>query len=102
MLLSTLPGIIFCGAQNTPHTHAQQHSRREREREVVITGGGPQPPIKHLAIAVHHRPATRAWCGPLLLVLLGGFVTLFVLYAYCLMSKILGCAWAKKHKTSEV
>ena len=50
-----------------------------------MTDDGPQPPIKQLAIAPHQEPATHAWCGPLLLVLLGGVVTLFVLFAYCLI-----------------
>ena len=67
-----------------------------------MTDDGPQPPIKQVAIAVHLGPATRAWFGSLLVVLLVvvGAVTLFVLCVWCLMSCFLGYATAKKLKTS--
>ena len=77
--------IIFRGARethDTPHTHAQ-HSKRE----TVMTDDGSQPPIEQLATAVHRGPATRSWCGPLLVVLLGGVV---MFSACCLMSRCLG------------
>ena len=45
-----------------------------KEREAVMTDDGSQPPIKQLATAVHRGPATRSWCGPLLLVLVDGIV----------------------------
>ena len=73
-LLPKLHILIFRGARQTRdtiHTHAQ-HSKRERE--AVMTDGGSQPPIEQLAIAVHRGSATPLWCGPLLLVLLGGDV----------------------------
>ena len=54
-----------------------------------MTDDGLQPPIDELAAAVHREPATRPWCGPLLLVLLGGVVML-VFFACCLMSRFLG------------
>ena len=62
-----------------------------------MTEDGPQPLTKQPAfIAVHHGPATRAWCGPLLPVLLGG---LSVFFACC---SFLGCVWGEKHKTLEL
>ena len=73
--------------RDTPHTHAQ-HSRREGE--VVMTDDGSQLQIKQLAAAVHREPATRAWCGPLLLVLLGGVEMLLVFSACGPMSRFLG------------
>ena len=82
--LTILPKIhilIFRSARetrDTPHTHAQ-HSKREREP--VMTDDGSQPPIEQLATAVHRGPATCSWCGPLLLVLLGGVVMLLVFSA---------------------
>ena len=51
-----------------------------------MTDDGSQPPIEQLATAVHRGPATRSWCGPLLLVLLGGVVKLLVFCACRLMS----------------
>ena len=87
---------IFRGAHDTPHTAAQH------KREVVITDDGPQTPIKQLATAEHHRPTKRDWCGPLLLVLLGGIVTFFVFFACCMMPRFLGCASAKNQKTSKI
>ena len=53
-----------------------------------MTDDGSQPPIEQLATAVHRGPATRSWCGPLLLVLLliGGVVMLLVFSICCLMS----------------
>ena len=39
-----------------------------KEREAVTADDESQPPIEQLAIAVHRGSATRAWCGPLLLV----------------------------------
>ena len=58
--------------------------------------------MKQLAIAVHRGPATRAWRGPLLLVLLSRVVArLFVFFSCCLMSidRVVGRASGKKHKT---
>ena len=52
-----------------------------------MTDDGSQPPIEQLATAVHLGPATRSWCGPLLLVLLGGVI---MFYACCLMARFLG------------
>ena len=96
--------VLFIVTRATHRAH--MHSTRAGDTEVVVTDDGPQPPIKQLAfIAVHLGPATRAWSGPLLLVLLliiGGVVTLFVFCACCRMSRFLGCASAKKHKTSEI
>ena len=40
----------------------------------MMTDDGSQPPIAQLATAVHRGHATRSWCHPLLLVLLGGVV----------------------------
>ena len=63
---------------------------------------GPQPPIKQLATAVHRRPATSAWCGPLLLVLLSG------VHVACVLCMLPGvyicgvCALANKHQTPEI
>ena len=55
-----------------------------------MTDGGSHPPIAQLATAVHRGPTTRSWCGPLLLVVLGGVVTLLVVSACFLMSRFLG------------
>ena len=80
--LTILPKIrilFFRGARltrDTPHTHYMH--RTAKEREAVMTHDGSQPPIEQLATAVHRGPATRSWCGPLLLVLLGGVVMLSV------------------------
>ena len=72
----------------THRTHIRaQHS--EKEREAVMTDDGSQPPIEQLATAVHRGSATRSWCGPLLLVLLGGVVMLLVFSARCLVSRFL-------------
>ena len=46
-----------------------------------MTDDGSQPPIEQQATAVHRGSATRSWCGPLLLVLLGGVVMLLVFSA---------------------
>ena len=51
-----------------------------------MTDDGSQPPIQQLATAVHRGPATRSWCSPLLLGLLGEVVML-VLSACCLVSR---------------
>ena len=67
-----------------------------------MTDDGSQLSIKQLATAVHRGPATRGWCGPLPLVLLVGVVTLFVFSVLSFMSRFLGCAAGKKHKTSEI
>ena len=67
-----------------------------------MTRDGPRPPIKQLATAVHHGPATRSWCGVLLLALVGGVVTLFGVIACCLGPRFMGCASGKKHRTSEI
>ena len=56
-----------------------------------MTDDGPQRPMNKLAKTAHHGPATLVWCGPLLLVPLGGVVTLLVFVACCLMSRLLGC-----------
>ena len=61
------------------------HSTAE-ERKVVMTDDGSQLAIKQLATAVHRGPATRAWCGPLLLVQLVGVVALFVVL--CMSSDV--------------
>ena len=58
-----------------------------------MTNDGQQPPIKQrlIVIAVHQGPATRARCGPLLLVLLliGEVATLFVsLFVFCMLSDV--------------
>ena len=74
-------------ARRTAHTCPAQ---QKREREAVMTDVGSQPSIEQLATAVHIRPAARSWCGPLLLVLLGGVVMLLVFSACCLMSRSLG------------
>ena len=58
----------------------------QKKREAVMTDDGSQPPIKQLATAVHRGPATRAWCGPLLLVQLVGVVALFVVL--CMSSDV--------------
>ena len=67
-------------------------SNSRREREVVMTADGQEPPTKKLAIAVPHGPATSARCGPLLLVLLGGVVTLRrgsnVVCVFCMLSDV--------------
>ena len=61
-----------------------------------MTDDGPQRPMKLPAKVAHHGPATRAWCGPLQLVVLpGGVVTLFVFSACRLVSRSLGCASGK-------
>ena len=93
-------GIIFRGAHDTPHTRAHHHSKRERGGDDRRRTAASEKATT-VAIAVHHRSATRAWRGPLLLVRLGGVVTLVVLFACCLRSTFLGCASGKKHKTSE-
>ena len=49
----------------------------------MMTDDGSQPSIEQLATAIHHGPATRAWCGPLLLVLLGR-VASFVVGVLCM------------------
>ena len=73
--LTVLPNIhilIFAvHALHTAHTRTAQ-----RKREAVMTDDGSEPPIEQLATAVHRGPATPSWCGPLLLVLLGGVVML--------------------------
>ena len=72
--------MLFFAARTTHRTH--MHSSTAEEIEVVMTDDGPQPPIYQLAIAVRHGPATHAWCGPLLLVLLGEVVTLCSLHVF--------------------
>ena len=88
--LTILPKIlvlIFRGARDARHTaHA---CTAQQKREAVMTDDGSQPPIEQLAKAVHRGPATRSWCGPLLLVLLGGVVMLLVFSARCLVSRFL-------------
>ena len=93
--------LSFFTARTTHRT--RMRSITAEESDVVMTDDGPQRPIKQVDKALHHAPATRAWCGPLLLVL-GGVVSLFVLFACCLMSsnRFLGCSSGKKHKTSEI
>ena len=54
-----------------------------------MTDDGSQPLLQQLATAVHGGPATHSWCGPLLLVLLGG-VIISVFSACCLMSRFRG------------
>ena len=67
-----------------------------------MTDDGSQPPIGQLTTAVHRGLAKRSWCGPLLLVLLGGVVMLLVFSACCLMSRFLGRVSGKKHQTLEI
>ena len=54
--------ILLFSRFATHRTH--MHSSTAEEGEVVITNHGSQPPIKQVATAAHHRPATLAWCGP--------------------------------------
>ena len=91
--------IIFRGARDARHTAHACTAQQKREAVVgvvvlalthcynavrghrtgsdnLMTDDGSQPPIEQLATAVHRGPATRSWCGPLLLVLLGGVVML--------------------------
>lgn len=63
---------------------------------------GPHSLFKKLGTQVPHRPATRAWCDPLLLDLLGGDVTLFVLMCCCLVSRFPVCGSGKKITTWEI
>ena len=84
--------------RDTPHAWHNMHSTTKGR------GGDDwrsQLPIEQLATAVHRGSATRSWCGPLLLVLLGGVVML-VFSACCLMSRFLRWVSGKKHKTSEI
>ena len=70
--------------------HSTAQDSTAKEREAVMTDDGSQPPIEQLATAVHRGPATCSWCGPLLLVLLGGVVMLSLVFsACCLMSRFL-------------
>ena len=48
-----------------------------------MTDDGSQPPLEQLATVVHRGSATRSWCDPLLLVLLGEVVMLLV-FSACL------------------
>ena len=74
-------------AQNKDARHTEHTSyTAQQKREAVMTDDGSQPPIEQLATAAHRGPATRSWCGPLLLVLLGGVVKLLVFCACRLMS----------------
>ena len=66
--------FLFFAARARCATHLTHAQHSKREREAVMTDGGSQPPIEQLAIAVHRGSATPLWCGPLLLVLLGGVV----------------------------
>ena len=66
--------FLFFAARYRRATHLTHAQHSKREREAVMTDGGSQPPIEQLAIAVHRGSATPMWCGPLLLVLLGGDV----------------------------
>ena len=99
---SILPSTGDYFSRRARHTATHMHSNTTEEKEVVMADDEPQPPIKQPATAVHHRPATRPWCGPVLLVLLGGVVALLVFFACCLMSRFLGCTSGKRHKTSEI
>ena len=93
--LTILPKIhiIFFSRRATDARHDAHDTtctaQQKREREAVMTDDGSKPPIDQLATAVHRRSATRSWCGPLLLVLLGGVVILLVFSACCLMSRFL-------------
>ena len=78
--------FVACARRATHRTHMFS---TEKVKEAVITDDGSQPPIEQLATAAHRVPATRSWCGLLLLVLLGGVVML-VFSACCLMSIFLG------------
>ena len=82
--------VLFVAARARCVTHRTHMHSTAKDREAVMTDDGSQPPIEQLATAVHRGPATRSWCGPLLLVLLGGVVTLLVFSACCLMSRFLG------------
>ena len=85
--------ILLCSAARTTHrTH--MHSSTAEEREVMMTDNGPQPPTKELATAVHHGPATRAWCG--LLVLLDGVVALFCVLRMLSDVKISGVCFGQE------
>ena len=77
--------IVLFFAVRTTHRTRMRSSTAE-EREAVMPDDGPQRPIKQVAKAVCHGPATRAWCGSLLLGLPGGVVTLFVLF--CMLSDV--------------
>ena len=90
--------VLFSAARTTQRTtnrtdmHSSSASRRKRGcDDRSRTAASIKQNYKSVATnrAVHHRPASRAWCGPLLLVLLviGGVVTLFVLFACCLRSR---------------
>ena len=81
--------VLFVAARARCVTHRTHMHSTAKDREAVMTDDGSQPPIEQLATAVHRGPATRSWCGPLLLVLLGGVVML-VFSACCLMSRFLG------------
>ena len=93
------PMVLFFFAPRTTH-RTRRHSSAAEEKEVVITNDEPHDKAT-IAKAEHHGPRTRAWCGPPLLVLLGGVVMLFVFSACCRMSRFLGFGSAKKNKTSE-
>ena len=53
-----------------------------------MTDDGSQPPIEQPPTAVHRGSATRSWCGPLLLVLIGAVVMLLVSSACCVMHSV--------------
>ena len=88
--------ILLLFAARTKH-RTRMHSSTVEERE---RGGDErwQTAASDKAKAVHHRLATRAWCWPLLLVLLGGVVTLFVFSACCLICKISGVRFGQNNK----
>ena len=86
--LTVLPKIhilIFRETRDTPHKHT---CTAHHKIEAVITDDRSRPPLEQLASSVHRGPATRSWCGPLLLVLISGVVML-VFSACCLMSRFL-------------
>ena len=100
-----------------PKTHTKSYyyyfSRRTRHTGHTCTAAAqhkrerwwcPMTGRSATSIAVHHGPATHAWCGQLPRVLLGGDVTctcLFVLFACCQMSRSLRCASGKNTKRRE-
>ena len=93
--------LLFFAARETRDTpHRTRMHSTAKEREAVMNDDGSQPSIEQLPTAVHHGPATRSWCGPLLLVLLGGVVML-LFSACCLMSSIFGVSYGE-HQTSEI
>ena len=77
--------VLMVQNMNARHTAHIMHSTA-KERDAVITDDGSQPPTEQLATAVHRGPATRSWCGLLLLVLLGGVVML--MFSACMLADV--------------